>query len=108
MEKFSKGEWAIMPIEQDKEYIRIRGAVLGGKFKIANVSDLKNHHEDGKKWCEFDRAEPMANAHLIAAAPEMYSALRLISDLSILSEDKGLSDLVDDLLSKARGETCGK
>ncbi|AHK11843.1 hypothetical protein S349_53 [Shewanella sp. phage 3/49] len=107
MEKFTKGPWNIMPIEHDKEYVRIRGGSLGSRFKICNVIDLKVHHDESK-WCQYERFESMSNAHLIAAAPEMYSALRLISDLSILSEDNGLSDLVDDLLAKARGESCGK
>lgn len=107
MEKFTKGEWAIMPAESDKEYIRIRGTVLGGKFKIANVSDLKNHHEDGKKWCAFERSESEANAHLIAAAPEMYAMLSALSgqlesewpqDAKIFLND------IDALLAKARGE----
>lgn len=74
--KFTKGPWVVKPIEDDKEYIRVRGSVLGGKFKIANISDLKDHHYD-HDWCKFDRAESLANAHLIAAAPEMYEALEL-------------------------------
>jgi len=44
------------------------------------------------------------DAKLFAVANEMYEKLKLISDLSILSEDKGLSDVVDELLERARGE----
>jgi len=74
MSEFTKGEWSILPEEDDKEYIRIRGTVLGGRYKIANVIDLKDHHDDSE-WCERERKESMANARLIAAAPELYSAL---------------------------------
>ena len=29
--------WVILPVEDDKDYIRIRGTQLGGQYKIANV-----------------------------------------------------------------------
>ena len=47
--------------------------------------------------------EPIANAHLIAAAPEMYEMLEKLYDESrlVYVEDY---DLVEDLLAKARGE----
>jgi len=34
----------------------------------------------------------------------MYAMLKLISDLSLITDDKGLSDEIDNLLAKARGE----
>lgn len=86
-EKFTKGSWSILPIEEDKEYIRIRGTVPGGRYKIANVSDMKNHHTD-QDWCLSEREESMANAHLIASAPELYKALsEVISELSWLIDE---------------------
>ena len=95
--KFTKGEWAILPIENDREYIRIRGVVLGGRYKIANVLDLKNHHNDAE-WCKIDRAVSMANAHLIAAAPKMY---KFLDDLA---NGRGVDYPIEKLLSEARGE----
>ena len=100
--KFTKGEWSIKAIENDKEYIKIRGTLLGGKFKIANVTDLKFHHDDGAEWCEREREESMANAHLIAAAPEMYKMLEEIlynGDLPSVVDSR-----IVNLLSEARGE----
>lgn len=35
--KHTKGPWQILPEECDKPYIRIRGTVLGRRYKIANV-----------------------------------------------------------------------
>jgi len=101
MEKFTKGEWNIMPIEHDKEYVRIRGASLGGRFKICNVIDLKVHHDESK-WCQYERFESMANAHLIAAAPEIYEFIKSLLEFDMLND----SDTIEAkaLLSKARGE----
>ena len=95
--KFTKGEWGALPIEEDKEYIRIRGATLGGRYKIANVIDLKDHHSDAK-WCEREREESLANAHLIKAAPKMYKFIESLQ-LSVADSIKR-----DELLKEARGE----
>ena len=113
--KLTKGEWSILPIEESKEYIRIRGTGLGGRYKVANVIDLKNHH-DKSSWCKREREESKANAHLIAAAPEMYAEIE--SEIELLKEVRGdshseyLIALLDEriankqsLLAKARGES---
>lgn len=55
MTKFTKGKWVVLPLEEDKEYIRIRGSVLGGRYKIADVIDLKFHHQPDKQWCMRER-----------------------------------------------------
>ena len=78
MEKFTKGDWKVLPIEEDKEYIRIRGTRLGENYKIANVLDLKLHHKEGQVWCERDRVESLANAHLIKTAPKLYGMLSMV------------------------------
>lgn len=98
--KFTRGNWLIKPIEDDKEYIRIRGSVLGGRFKIANVNDLKFNH-DCAEWCRREREESMANAHLIATAPEMYE---LLSDIKDSIAEYELRHEIEKLLAKARGE----
>lgn len=85
--KFTKGEWRIFQPEQDKEYIRIRGSELGCRFKIANVIDLKFNH-NGQDWCKIERDESIANAYLIAAAPEMYEILEsAASELYMLIDE---------------------
>ena len=110
--KFTKGEWAILPLEDDKEYIRIRGSALGGRYKVANVIDLKNHHNEEQEWCKLDRAESLANAHLIKTAPKMYKKLEYLNKLllSLGSEVWDIIDLgaesnsIEELLAQVRGE----
>jgi len=110
--KFTKGDWSILPIESNKEYIRIRGTSLGEKYKIANVIDLKDHH-DNSKWCAIDRSESLANAHLIKAAPKLYAILDRIVEMQVKNYGDGmmthielisLSQEAKSLLAEARGE----
>lgn len=49
-------------------YFKVRGTVLGGKFKVANIPYLDSPDH------ERDRLEARANARLIAAAPELLGA----------------------------------
>lgn len=116
-EKFTKGPWAILPQEKDKEYLRVRGSILGGRYKIANVIDLKFHH-DGGGWCELERIESAANANLIARSPSLYHALKRTTDeLAFVIDlyNKKVKDPADFIdaetchlnqieLAKARGE----
>lgn len=69
--KHTPGPWAVMPEESDKPYVRIRGTQLGERFKVANV--LMPDYEGAQ---ELEIEETRANAHLIAAAPELLEALR--------------------------------
>lgn len=73
------GPWQIMPEECDRTYIRIRGSLLGGRYKIANVI---TPIYTGVERKESD--ETRANARLIAAAPELLEALKLVR--SIISD----------------------
>lgn len=104
--KFTKGDWVIYPLEDDKEYIRIRGSVVGGRFKIADVRDLHLHHDEKQAWCKCEREESMANAHLIAAAPEMYEILEMLTSMPTYDAKCFLEseDSIVKLLAKARGE----
>ncbi len=96
--KFTKGPWVL----------------IDGQFSSEVEITTENRQENSKgKICEMDiyfggghGIEQPANAHLIAAAPEMYEMLRALSEMS--SEDaklylEGSSDVID-LLAKARGE----
>lgn len=71
--KGTPGPWEIKPEEVDKDYIRIRGTLLGGRFKVANV--LTPFYEGAH---EREVKETRANAHLIAAAPELLEALEML------------------------------
>lgn len=69
MSKHTPGPWAALPEEVHRNYIRIRGTVLGCRYKIANV--ITPDYDDGK---EREAKETRANARLIAAAPELLEA----------------------------------
>jgi len=99
--KFTKGEWNFnQEIEVDDSLV-----IVDDNHKV--IAYLESECVfDGSGYFNNMTDEQEANAHLIAAAPEMYEALELLSSMS--SEDAKLylensSDLVD-LLAKARGE----
>ena len=104
-EKFTKGEWKI-----DTSY-----------------STMIDIHSNETSVCEIDCAikwindgcfvadptdEESANAHLIAAAPEMYQKLKELSKLAAFLEGHTHVSIemdvvkhdIDELLKKARGE----
>jgi len=69
--KGTKGEWKFNDVSMSgKPHYNVIGTALGGKFKIANVPWV-----DGDK---VDMQEALANAKLIAAAPELLEALQTI------------------------------
>lgn len=69
------GPWTLLPEEADKDYLRIRGTRLGGRYKVANVHHIRYEGVHAVVR-ERDDAESMANARLIAAAPELLEALK--------------------------------
>lgn len=71
--KHTPGPWTVLPEELDRDYIRIRGTVLGGRYKIANV--LHPCVDDvSKSLRERELEETRANVRLIAAAPKLLEA----------------------------------
>lgn len=102
MSKHTRGPWEVKTEECDKPYIRIRGTILGGRFKIANV--LTPNH-DGVH--EREAEETRANARLIASAPELLEAL--IELLHAVNNDRhGLWKATDNAVSaikQAKGES---
>ena len=75
MTKFTKGEWSVSELEDNVDYIRVRGTVPGARFKIANVIDVNHHLECNTHVYAKEKQQAIANAHLIAAAPDMYKEL---------------------------------
>lgn len=47
-----------------------------------------------------------ANAHLIAAAPDMYEALKALSDYYELPVSQSCLDAINNALAKAEGKQC--
>ena len=71
--KHTPGPWEIKPEESNRNYIRIRGSLVGELYKIANVP-LPDYD------CERDAKECRANTRLIAAAPDLLEALQNLVD----------------------------
>ena len=74
------GPWTLLPEEADKDYLRIRGTRLGGRYKVANVHHIRYEGVHAVVR-ERDDAESMANARLIAAAPELLEAAIELKDV---------------------------
>jgi len=88
--RFTKGKW--------------KARVDDGAVKTVLV------YLDNKGGFDISGApDPIANAHLIAAAPEMYATLNeardfIASDINCGPCGLGLVVIIDELLAKARGE----
>lgn len=99
MSEHTPGPWQVLPEECDKPYIRIRGTVLGCRYKIANV--LTPHYEGVH---EREAAETRANARLIAAAPELLEALKPFAELlkkhhDSMSDDRPIFAIEDSIIT---------
>lgn len=96
------GPWEVKPEEPERDYIRVRGTVLGGQYKIANVT-IPLYPETPSSFAE----EARANARLIAAAPELLEACKYVA--SVLGDDypqltlkKRLQGAIDTATGKGR------
>ncbi len=70
--KHTPGPWEVLPEEPDKDYIRVRGTVLGGKYKIADIPFVRS-----AVWV-YDLEEARKNAKLVADCPELLDTMRLL------------------------------
>lgn len=98
--KGTTGEWRLLPEEVDKSYIRVRGTLLGGRYKIANILTpvYENVHSR-----EAD--ETRANANLISAAPDLLEALQDALQAFDKHGEYPEWDLARAAIAKALGET---
>lgn len=71
--RHTPGPWTALPEELDRDYIRIRGTVLGGRYKIANVLHPSGRNLS-KELRKREAEETRANVRLIAAAPKLLEA----------------------------------
>lgn len=86
-EKFTKGEWRVTHFANGQ----MRIFRYGRDYKEPDIAITYGEND-------------VANAHLIAAAPEMYNFL----DDLLRNHDLGvdMDDEIEKLLAKARGESC--
>lgn len=68
--KHTKTPWVLLEEESDKSYLRIRGTVLGHKYKIANV--LLPDYDNA---LQVDIDESKANAEFIVKAVNLHYPL---------------------------------
>ncbi len=96
-EKFTQGEWEVVHASSHHGYYvqDDNGVTVCDLYYMSNG---RHYHHQNK----FD-AKP--NAHLIAAAPEMYRLLETISDYYKLTGGECHHESeIESLLAKARGE----
>ena len=90
--KFTKREWEIVT-EADSEHYCLT-VDCGGVMRVNVITSARD-------ITFSELLERIANAHLIAAAPEMYE---MLSELSELDGCQMLKPEIKKLLAKARGE----
>jgi len=104
----TQGPWRVLPEEAGVPYIRIRGTVLGRRYKIANVH-METHGSLGEAWNEQARMESRANARLIAAATELLNELEWLRAYIGRFDPPGCPNFIvkriDVVLAKATGST---
>ena len=82
MSEYTKGEWVI-------------------KEAIAYKNQIKVEDKKGKQGKIIGNIRTREDAHLIAAAPEMYG---LLEEITNYAECSFLEKQINELLAKARGE----
>lgn len=93
--KFTKSKWIIGKSEDDYKALSIDVKCGEGLIELASISGVID--------CRYECEESKANAHLMAAAPEMYE---MLNDIAISMEcEHGVdTNAIFALLAKARGE----
>lgn len=108
MSNFTPGPWWVDP--EDEKWTA--GIESSGFSVVIAGNKHKNEHDMGIQGGTPEQTA--ANAHLIAAAPEMYELLELGSviltdivtgSLSVDNEIERLKIRMDELLAEARGES---
>lgn len=95
--KFTKGNWTLHRVDHDMTVKGEVHVVASDGYPSAFIPSWNDDNETA--------LEAMANAHLIAVAPEMYEELQEISNW--MNSQFGMGDWhkdIEKLLSKARGE----
>ena len=97
---YTKGEWTIQELPHDFDFRSGKAYAIRDNRNccLATVGDVD---------AIFDGEESQANARLIAAAPDMYEALRIairaLQDNDIDESMAGEFEILTDAISKAEG-----
>ena len=103
--KPTPGPWTVLPEEDDRDYIRIRGVRLGERYKIANVHMPKLMTTDSLR--EREDAESRANARLIAEAGTVFHNTGL-SPVQLVEQRDELMAALKACAAVCAGETVNK
>jgi len=99
--KFTRGDWSLSVDEFFDGCILISTQRAG----MVEICEIESAYLDANKDNQFE-VEQLANANLIAAAPEMYEALELINEtidqVGLVRFKSAIN--IEKLLAKARGE----
>lgn len=103
--KFTKGPWAV----QTDKYGGRRIIAMHPEYRKEGLDYVLVDEVGGRRYGKdfSDESEREANAHLIAAAPDMYKTLKALA--SLYEDDDGCRKLAQYVearaaLAKARGE----
>lgn len=97
--KWTPGPWVYRPHKYD-DWGLVRGS---DDYPVASASICRATEEE-KDNCRRDHRDPAeANAHLIAAAPDLYEALEYLLNNADLT--RGDKIVAREALAKARGES---
>lgn len=105
IEKFTPGPWHVGKKDHPVGYFPVYART--GVTKISRIAKTDSH----EVGFGISEAEQRANAHLIAAAPDLYEALNRIYNKLLISDRDGEShisekdgEMARTALAKARGE----
>lgn len=110
---YTQGEWKSRYNESggydcmtDSFDIYVIGA--NGKYDKRVIADLDLAYYS-QKACEplLDKSEAQANAHLIAAAPDMYEALKAILPMVTTEWNGPIQEMARKAIEKAEGKLTG-
>ena len=90
--------------DNDGAWVVLAGTMANDTLKRVGTSTFQGTAKRGQAYCTED-PEGLANARLIAAAPELYAALeQAVRALDASNGDSSTADLGRAALTKARGE----
>lgn len=111
--KFTSGPWSVMMQNVRKEgraygHGYMAPIQVGESSNAGNVLAIVYLGGDGAVY--YDRDSVVANAHLIAAAPDLYAALENLVTKLVIDDEEGLIEYAEPIiaarlaLAKAQGE----
>jgi len=105
MEKFTKGPWKVCENSAGSIEVYIGDSFTNIRHDEYLCIGVSTDTDTDNRDCT-NNPKAKANAHLIAAAPEMYEFIKSLLEFDMLNDSDTIE--VEALLAKARGESCGK